>query len=204
MSSEGHPRAAKMVKQAKKQVESKLGKIWWAILLRGILAIALAACAFIWPDKTISILVKLLGAYFLIDGIVGAIAAYRGKGGITQLTPAVVSLALGLVLLLWTGVSAKLFLILVGVWLIVQGVGLFIDAWKTRSGAPERGLTMWIAVAVVIIGLVFVFWTDTGLVSISWLIGLGAAILGCLLIFLATRIRTLRQHVQNLGSMSDE
>jgi uncharacterized membrane protein HdeD (DUF308 family) len=196
--------AEKIASQAKHRVESKLGKIWWAILLRGLLAIALAVCAFAWPERTIEILVKLLGAFFLIDGLVGAFGAYRSQGGISQVLPAVVSLALGLVLLLWAGVSAKIFLILVGVWLILQGLGLLWSAFKVGRDAPERGLTMVISLAVVVIGIVFVFWTDQGLVSISWLIGVGAAILGILLVLLATRIRALQHHVRAIGKQTNE
>ena len=194
--SERSDRAAQVATVAKQRVDAKLGDIWWAILLRGLLALGLAVCAFVWPDKTLGIFVKLLGAYFLIDGVIGAVHAYRSGDKASPLMQAIVSLALGLVLLLWTGVSGKLFLILVGVWLLLQGVSLFLAAFRMDSTDEQRALTMGIGTVMAVIGAVFVFWTDTGVVAISWLIGVGATIIGVLLIYLATRVKRVRSRIE--------
>ena len=185
--------------EAKQRVDAKLGTIWWAIMLRGLLALGLAACAFVWPDKTLGIFVKLLGAYFLIDGVIGAISAYRSGDKASPLMQAIVSLALGLVLLLWTGISGKLFLILVGIWLLLQGISLFLAAFRMDAEDEQRGLTMVIGVVMALIGAVFVFWTDTGVVAISWLIGVGATVIGALLIYLATCVKRVRSRIESIG-----
>ena len=198
--SQKHERAAEVAAVAKQRVDSKLGDIWWAILLRGLLALGLAVCAFGWPEKTLGLMVKLLGAYFLIDGVIGAISVYRGSEKASPLMQAIVSLALGLVLLLWTGISAKLFLILVGIWLALQGVGLFMAAMKMDVEDEGRGLTMVIGGVMASVGLVFVFWPDTGVVAISWLVGIGALLIGCLLVYLATRVKRLRRRIDEVGA----
>ena len=113
---------------------------------------------------------------------------------------AVVSVAIGLVLLLWTDVSAKLFLIFVGIWLVLQGIGLFLSSRKIDRAEGERGLMGAVGIVMTLIGLVFVFWTDTGVVAISWLIGIGAFVIGCLLVFLAIRIKQLRTRLDRLGA----
>jgi uncharacterized membrane protein HdeD (DUF308 family) len=195
--SEARERAAVAAKQ---RVGTKLGHVWWAILLRGLLALGLAVCAFVWPEKTLGIFVKLLGVYFLIDGIIGAIGAYRHGDRASSLMQTTVSLAIGLVLLFWTGISAKLFLILVGIWLTLQGISLLLAAFRMASAQEERGLTMAIGTVMVLIGVVFIFWTDTGVVTISWLIGLGALVIGGLLVYLATCVKRLQTMIENLGS----
>jgi uncharacterized membrane protein HdeD (DUF308 family) len=197
--SERSERAAQVATAAKHRVEAKLGEIWWAIMLRGLLALGLAVCAFVWPDKTLGIFVKILGAYFLIDGVIGAVSAYRSGDKASPLMQAIVSLGLGLVLLLWTDVSGKLFLILVGVWLLLQGVSLFLTAFRMDSADEQRALTMVIGAVMALIGAVFVFWTDTGVVAISWLIGLGATVIGGLLIYLATRVKRVRSRIEGIG-----
>jgi len=202
MSEQQRERAAEIAANAKHRVDAKLGDIWWAILLRGVLALALAVCAFVWPQQTVGLLVKLLGAYFLIDGIIGAIGAYRSGDKASPLMQAIVSLVIGLVLLLWSGISAKIFLILVGVWLLLQGVGLFLAAMKMDVEQEERGLTMAIGGVMTLVGVVFVFWPKTGVVAISWLIGIGALLIGCLLIFLATRVKRLRTKIGAVGGGS--
>jgi len=200
--SERHERVAKVADAAKQRVESKLGDIWWAILLRGVLALALAICAFVWPEKTLDLFIKLLGAYFLIDGIIGAVGAYRSGDMSSPLMQTIVSLTIGLVLLLWTGISAKLFLILIGVWLVLQGMSLLLAALKMSSSEEERPLAMAIGGAMALIGVVFVFWTNTGEVAISWLIGIGALLIGCLLIYLATRVKRLKKRIDHIGDRS--
>lgn len=197
--SERHERASEVAAAAKQRVSTKLGDIWWAMLLRGLLALGLAVCAFVWPEKTVGIFVKILGVYFLIDGVIGAISAYRSGDKASPLMQAIVSLAIGVVLLLWTGISAKLFLILVGVWLALQGISLLLAAFRMDPTEEERGLTMAIGAVVALIGAVFVFWPNTGVVAISWLIGLGALVIGGLLVYLATRVKRVRHRIDDLG-----
>ena len=197
--SEARDRAAVAAVAAKQHVDAKLGDIWWAILLRGLLALGLAACAFVWPERTLGIFIKLLGAYFVIDGVIGAIGTYRSGDRASPLMQTIVSLAIGLVLLLWTGISAKLFLILVGIWLALQGFSLFLAAFRMAPGERVRAPTMAIGAVMVLVGAVFVFWTDTGVVAISWLIGLGALVIGSLLIYLATRVKRLQATIDSIG-----
>jgi uncharacterized membrane protein HdeD (DUF308 family) len=195
-------RVAEAAGVAKQRIDARLGEIWWAILLRGLLALSLAVCAFAWPEKTLGIFVKLLGVYFLIDGVIGASSAYRSGDKSSPLLQAIVSLALGLVLLLWTGISGKLFLILAGIWLVLQGISLLRAALRMGTGEEERGLAMAIGGVMALVGIVFVFWPDTGVVAISWLIGVGAALIGALFVYLATRVKRIRARIDSLGDRS--
>lgn len=197
--SDHRERVAEAAATAKHRVDAKLGEIWWAILLRGLLALALAVCAFVWPDQTIDIFVKLLGAYFLIDGAIGAINAYRSGDKAAPLMQAIVSLALGLVLLLWTDVGERLFLILVGIWLVLQGISLLMAAWRMDAADEQRGLALGIGGVMALIGILFIFWPDTSVVAISWLIGVGAGVIGALLVYLATRVKRVRGRLDEIG-----
>ena len=189
---------ATVAENARRRLDATLGHIWWSILLRGLLALGLAVCAFAWPQQTLGLFIKLLGGYFLIDGVIGAIGAYRSGEKAAPLIQAIVSLAIGIMLLAWTGWSGKLFLILVGVWLLLQGISLFIAAFRMDAADQERGLAMMIGAAMTLIAVVFIFWTNTGVVAISWLIGLGSAVIGALLIYLSARVREIQRQVSAL------
>jgi uncharacterized membrane protein HdeD (DUF308 family) len=102
-------------------------------------------------------------------------------------------------LLLWTGISGKLFLILVGIWLVLQGISLLLAAFRMDSADEQRGLAMVIGGVMAVIGVVFIVWTDTGVLAISWLIGIGAAVIGALLIYLATRVKRLKARIESIG-----
>jgi uncharacterized membrane protein HdeD (DUF308 family) len=193
-------RAAEVAVGIKLHVDSKLGEIWWFILSRGVLALGLAVCAFVWPQQTLGILIKLLGAYLLIDGMMSAIGSYRTGDTSGQLLQAIVSLAVGLVLLLWTGISAKVFLVFVGLWLVLQGIGLFLSSRRIDPVEGGRDLMAAIGGIIALVGLVFVFWTDTAVVAVSWLIGIAALVVGCLLVYLAARIKQLRARIDRIGT----
>ena len=50
---------------------------WWALLLRGIVAILFGVLAFVWPGVTLLSLVFVFGAYAILDGIFAIIAGFR-------------------------------------------------------------------------------------------------------------------------------
>src|SRR4051812_27079906 len=68
----GSPRAEAMT--------SVLGRNWWAIALRGVLAILFGIIAFALPVATMVTLVLVFAAYMLIDGVFAIIAAVRAAG----------------------------------------------------------------------------------------------------------------------------
>jgi uncharacterized membrane protein HdeD (DUF308 family) len=182
------------------RVSSKLGDIWWAFMLRGLLALGLAACALFWPQQTVGLLIKLLGAYFIIDGLAGAIGAFRAESKGSHLMQAIISLAGGLVLLFWTGISAKLFLMAVGVWALLQGISIFVTSRSIDPDEEGRGLMGTIGAILAVVGLVFIVWPKTGAVAISWLIAAAAIVVGGLLVYLATRLKRVRGRIDTIGT----
>jgi uncharacterized membrane protein HdeD (DUF308 family) len=186
-----------LVTEAKHRVSDKLGDIWWWFMIRGVLALGLAVVALFWPQKTIGILVNILGAYFLFDGLVGAIGVVRagGKGGFPVF--AIVSLVVGAILLFWTGISVRVFLTLVGAWALLQGGGMFLSNRNNDSDAESRQMFGIAGAIMAVTGLILIVWPSTGVVAISWLIAVVALLLGCVLVFVATRLRRLSNRIDN-------
>src|SRR2546425_9579642 len=50
---------------------------WWALALRGVLAILLGVAVVVLPGVTLAALVVLFGAYALVDGVLAIIAGVR-------------------------------------------------------------------------------------------------------------------------------
>jgi len=61
--SEDREKLQQVVTGAKHRVSDKLADIWWWFIIRGVLALCLAVVALFWPEKTIGILIKLLGLF---------------------------------------------------------------------------------------------------------------------------------------------
>ena len=53
---------------------------WWAVLARGLLAIAFGVLIFVWPTISLLTLILVYGAYAVVDGIFALIAAFRSHG----------------------------------------------------------------------------------------------------------------------------
>jgi len=184
---------------AQARVSDKLDDVWWSLLVRGLLAVALGVAAILWPKATLELLFRLVGLYVLFDGIVSLVGAFRARELSTYLVPGLVSVVIGVILLFWPDVTGRLLLIVLGIWALFQGATLFWTGRRADANDPERGLAMTIGAVAAIAGMIFVLWPGTGSVAISWVIGIAALLIGALLIYLAQRVRQAAKRVDTLG-----
>src|SRR5260370_37217659 len=94
-----------------------LASNWWALTIRGIVAIFFGVFTFFRPAITLTVLALVFGAYALVDGIFNMVAAIRGRPGEERwwvlLLEGIVSLAAAAVTVLWPGVTVPAFIYLV-------------------------------------------------------------------------------------------
>ena len=185
----------------KSRVSGKMGNVWWAFMLRGLLALGLGVSALIWPKLTLALLVRLIGIYALLDGAAGLISGIRGRDLQSYLLPALVSLAVGAVLLFWPGLTVKWLLIILGIWTLLHGANLFLAGRSADQNDPNRGLLLTLGLVLVVIGLVLIVWPGAGAVTISWLVAALAFVVGAMLVFLALRLRQVKLRVDKLGNV---
>ena len=184
--------------QARGRLSDKLGDVWWFLLIRGLLAVAVGVAALFWPKAALVLLIRLIGFFVLFDGIVSMLGVYRARELGSKLVPPLISVVIGVILLFWPDVTGRLLLVIVGIWALIQGVILFLAGRQTEANDPERSLKMTIGAGAAIVGLILFIWPGTGAVAISWAIGIAALLIGALLIYLALRLRQINQRVDNL------
>ena len=183
---------------AKNYVSDRLGDVWWAFLVRGILAAGLGIVALFWPKATLALLIRLVGIFVLLDGIVGLVGALRAGNIGTYLVPGLVTVAVGVILLFWPDVTGRWLLIVLGVWALFQGTVLFLAGRQADSNDPDRGPTIAMGSVAAVTGLILVIWPGTGVVTISWIIAIVALLVGAFFIFLAMRLRGIEHKFQKL------
>ena len=172
---------------------------WWAILLRGILAILFGFLAFLSPRITLLALVFLFGAYMLVDGVLAIVAAVWAAGREQRwwllLIEGIVGVLAGILAFVLPQAAALAFLYLVAAWAIVTGVLEILAAVRLREEIEgEWALIVGGAVSVVF-GVLLAVLPAVGILSLVWLIGAYAVMFGILLVALALRVReTPRVH----------
>jgi uncharacterized membrane protein HdeD (DUF308 family) len=129
------------------------------------------------------------------------VGALRASDRGTYLLQAVVSLAVGGVLLFLPSASARTLLMVFGGWALFTGVSNILAARRANVEDTNRGLMTTMGGGVAVVGLVLLIWPGTGVVAISWIIALAALMLAALLIFLALRLKRLKKRVDNLAPL---
>ena len=99
---------------------------WWALALRGVIAILFAIITFTIPGMTLAILVMLFGAYALVDGVFAIIATFRAAHGHRRwgafLLEGVVGILAGLATLTNPIAVAAVLIYIIAGWAIITGI----------------------------------------------------------------------------------
>ncbi|MCL3882942.1 HdeD family acid-resistance protein [Marivita sp. GX14005] len=171
----------------------RMQRNWWIFLLRGIAAILLGLAAFFWPALTMAVLVVMLGAYVLVDGVFGLIDTVRYRERFKRIWPLVLESILGIVFglltLLMPGVTAFVLLMFIAAWAVIGGVLRIVLAFQIRHEITGEWLLILGGVLSILFGGLLIAMPVAGLISVTWLIGLYAVLFGVLFVILAFRLK---------------
>jgi len=169
---------------------------WWAVALRGLVAVLFGIAAFVWPGITLWALVAIFGAYALVDGIFAVIEAFRrdvvGERWWALLFEGFVGIAIGILTFTWPRLTAMGLLYLIAFWAIVTGVFEVITAIRLRHEIRGEWMMALIGVLSVAFGFLLVAFPLTGALSVVLIIGSYAVAIGALMIALGFKLRSLR------------
>src|SRR5262247_928492 len=165
---------------------------WWALALRGALAVLFGVVAFVMPGLTVAFLIALFGAYALVDGalaiVAGVKAAEHHERFGSLLLRGILGIAAGLVAFILPGPTAVILTLMIGAWAIVTGV-LEIVAAVHLHRAHGEWLLILNGVLSVVFGLLLVIVPGLGILTLVWIIGAYAILFGAIMLVLAFRLR---------------
>ena len=130
---------------------------WWALLVRGLVAVLFGVLALVWPALTLQALILLFGVYALMDGGLAVYAALRGRGDESEWwSPAIegaISLIAGILVLLWPGLGEVALLYFIGAWAVITGIAEIVIAYRLRQVLSGEWLMVLAGVASVSFGV---------------------------------------------------
>lgn len=169
-----------------------LTRQWWAVVLRGVLAVLFGVLALAWPGITVKVLVLFFGAYALVDGIFALTAAIRGVGSRPRWLlglEAVAGIGIGIVTFFWPSITALVLLVVIAVHALITGVFEIVAAIALRRELKGEWLLALGGVLSVLFGLALLIWPTAGIIAVIWLVGAFAIVFGIVLIALGLRLR---------------
>jgi uncharacterized membrane protein HdeD (DUF308 family) len=183
-------------------MEIALSRAWWAIALRGAAAIIFGVLTFVLPGVTLAVLVLLFGAYAIVDGIFTLVAAARGQVHDLDhprwalVLEGIAGLAAGVVAFVWPGLTTLAVVYLIAAWAVVTGVLEIVAAIRLRRHIDNEWWLVLSGVLSIVFGVFVAAAPGAGALAIVFWIGAYAIVFGALLIGLAFRLRSARNHVQ--------
>ena len=171
------------------------GQIWWVFILRGVFAAVLGDFALIWPTLTLEILVLFVGAYLIADGVMGLVVALRRAAPSGRLLQPALSVAIGLLVVLWPSQSARTLFMILGAGALFIGISYVIAARQYAVDAMGRRLMTTGGIIAGVLGVILIVWPGAAVVTVSWIIAAAALLMAAVMIFLGVRLRQLRARV---------
>jgi uncharacterized membrane protein HdeD (DUF308 family) len=172
--------------------ELRLPDLFWTTMVRGGLAIVFGVLALVWPAITVLVLALMFGIYALVNGVGTIIAAMRGDQLFHRWLVALsglISIAGGLVVLLWPGITVLALTLLVGVWALVGGVSEIVTAIRPRRVVNHRVFLIVTGVLSAIAGALLVWHPLAGALGIAIVLGCYAIVYGVALMAVGVWLR---------------
>jgi uncharacterized membrane protein HdeD (DUF308 family) len=187
---------------AQNAIQSSLNRVWWGIVVRGVLAIALGVFIIARPLESVAVFALVIAIWALIDGITGIIHAFDVRPFVSQwwlmLLGGIISAAFGIFALYDYPVLSLVFAVLwVSWWLVLSGAVAIYVAFQLRSTHLSWGWTMAFGVLSVVVGVYALMYQPATLAAIMSLIAAFAIVAGIFLLIGAIKLKSAQQDVRS-------
>jgi uncharacterized membrane protein HdeD (DUF308 family) len=167
----------------------ELAKKWWVLLLRGVLLIIIGLLAFVSP----LVWVTFVGIYILVDGVTMLMSGFSDQRAGQSHWPLVILGVLGLIaglLILWNpALGAITLTTIIAVWAVIGGILTIISALRVREEIDNEWWLVLSGALAIIFGILVFQNVLAGILTIAWVFGVFAIVVGILSIALAFRVR---------------
>ena len=90
----------------------------------------------------------------------------------------VIGIVLGIIIVVWPQATIAVLMVLLGIWALVDGIGLAAQAFAKGAGVGQRVLFGVMALVALVVALVAIFSPDKAASAITWLLGIWLLVRG--------------------------
>ena len=173
-----------------------LAQRWWAVGLRGILAIIFGLICLLTPGIAVGAFVIVFAAYMFVDGVFAIISGIRaarsGESWGLLILEGVVDLGAGVVAILWPAITLVALVWIVAIWAILSGALMLAAAFSLNLDYGRWWLALG-GIASIIFGILLIIEPLIGAVVLTLWIGAYAVVFGVLLLVLGFQLNSKRE-----------
>ena len=175
-------------------MRESLARVQATFALRGLVVLTIGLLVILWPEMALSVLVVLLGAFVLVDGLLLAYAAASNGGQQRWLLglQGLVGIMTAIVAFVYPQRTIEVLVYLFGAWAIIAGLIQAISAVRLTARLPQACLIGISGVLSVVLGVLLVRSPSASALLIARLFGIYQLAVGVVLLTLSERLRQSR------------
>src|SRR5690349_22995777 len=165
-----------------------------SLILLGVLAIIVGIIAIVWPTVTVLALILLFAVYAFIDAGLEAVRAFSSRTAgpvFGHLLLGLISLAAGVVAVVWPEPTALVLVLVIGIWAVVAGLLEVVNGFGSGENAGARAMFILTGLVSVAFGVLLFARPGVGAVTLALLFGLFSLIYGISRITLGVQLHQL-------------
>jgi uncharacterized membrane protein HdeD (DUF308 family) len=185
------PFGYKLTRDAAQQV----ARNWWVLALSGVVLIVAGFLIFS-IDWTIRDLATFVGALFIFQGIAEALTTgIDARVRQANVIAGLLSIAAGVLIIVWPGPGVVAVAIVIGAWLIVSGTLAISGAFASREFMPNWWLLLIVGLLEIPLGVLALANPGATLAALITVAGIWAITFGVLRVVLAFEVKRLPDYV---------
>jgi uncharacterized membrane protein HdeD (DUF308 family) len=170
---------------------------WWALLIRGLLAILFGVLVLVYPGPSAAAILLLFGAWVFVDGIFALGHAFGGGSNAWLFAvEGIFGIAIGVMAFARPAVTAMALYATVATWAIIIGILRIVNGLRLRGLVQGTGWLIAAGLCAIGFGVLLFALPRAGALALLWMIGLLGIVFGILLVALSGQVRSLHKRLE--------
>jgi uncharacterized membrane protein HdeD (DUF308 family) len=166
---------------------------WGLVVVMGVLSIAIGLLAIFYPGATIVTVGIFFAAWLFVTGVYEVVSSFTRDGDtghrVLRVLIGVLSIIVGFALLRTPFESVEVFIFVLGIFWLVQGVMTFVSAFSVKQG---RNWRIFAGILGVLAGIIILVYPISSALTLAFIGGIWLVVLGIVQIVTGFRLRSAR------------